>query len=230
MSPFILHIETSGPSCSIALSKGEELIACTMNPSGDHNAVLALQIQNLLSDQDLKLDQLQAIAVNEGPGSYTGLRIGVVMAKSLCFSLHIPLLMVSGLEALANYMRSQQSGMHYFLPLIDARRDEVYFSCYDARLQQLKDPEAAILSQDWLEGLGLSDSPFAVSGSGAEKWQRCIPESKALILYHQLEARDLISPALRLYENKVHASVMDAKPFYLKDPNITKAKEKLISH
>ncbi len=230
MNPRILHIETSGPNCSVALSEGEHCLAFTLDSCGDHNKVLALQIQTLLRDQNIGLEALQAISVNEGPGSYTGLRIGVVMAKSLCYSMKLPLLMVSGLKALASYMHEQKTGKAHFLALIDARRDEVYFSCYNEMLDLEKGPLAAILDPEWLQSLGISESELAVSGSGADKWLRCLPNSKAQVLSHTTDARDLILPALRSYQKNKFQSVEEAIPFYLKDPNITQAKEKLISH
>ncbi|HEX5625217.1 MAG TPA: tRNA (adenosine(37)-N6)-threonylcarbamoyltransferase complex dimerization subunit type 1 TsaB, partial [Saprospiraceae bacterium] len=126
MEPWILHIETSTKTTSIALSQGDRIAALAEDVAGDHTRVINDLIRQVLSEAGLRLDQLQAISVNEGPGSYTALRIGVVSAKGMAYALDLPLILVPGLRALAQLARTEKPGYHYYLPMLDARRDEVY--------------------------------------------------------------------------------------------------------
>lgn len=227
MAAILLHIETSEKKCSIALSKGKELISLREDLSGDHNSVLAPMIKEMMSSNQMTLKDLDAISVNEGPGSFTALRIGLVMAKGLSYALNKPLILISGLKALAWKGLSSFPEKEYYLSLIDARRDEVYYAIYNNRLECMKPPEAAMLSNEWFKSLDIFDSQCVISGSGIKKWSTYIDAAQPAVGVEEITAGDMIELAYEAFVQLDFVSAAEAKPFYLKEPNITKAKEKL---
>lgn len=139
----LLSIETSTRRCSVALSRGAEQIAYRANDDGNHAATLAVYIDELLAvarEQGLRLD---AIVLSEGPGSYTGLRIGTAVAKGLCYGMDIPLLTLPTTRIIAARMEGDER-----IAMIDARRNEVYTATYDAQLRPLTPIEAKILEPE----------------------------------------------------------------------------------
>lgn len=227
MEPEILHIETSEHKCSIALSAGLELIAYREDKSGDHNQVLALMIREMMKTEQRSLKELSAISVNEGPGSFTSLRIGLVMAKGLSFALNLPLILIPGLKALASNGLNAFPGKEFYLSLIDARRDEVYYALYGKKLEIIKPAEAALLSDEWFNSLNILDNQCVATGSGLKKWSEFIATAKPIFGIEEISAADLIGLAYEDYRQENFVSAAEARPFYLKEPNITIAKEKL---
>lgn len=227
MKPWLIHLETSGHSCSVALSEADALVEFVWDDSGDHNAVLALCIKNILMRNSLHFKDLSAISVNIGPGSYTALRIGVVMAKTLSHINHLPLLAIMGLDSLAFMSRLHFPDASHHLPMIDARRNDVYVAEYDQLGQRQQDVEFIQLDQRWLKTWSGMEYQLAISGSGSEKWKRIFPESPVRILDNPLDARMLIPIAWEKYQNAEFSDAETLLPFYLKDPNITVAKKKL---
>jgi tRNA threonylcarbamoyladenosine biosynthesis protein TsaB len=136
----ILNIETGGPTCSVCLSKGGRLIKEIKEEIPNrHAAILTCLIQQLLAETAHSLNQIDAIAVSSGPGSYTGLRIGTAVAKGLCYTIDKPLIGVSSLQSLAWNMKqkTQMETIAFFVPLIQARKDAVYFSIYNTMLEEV---------------------------------------------------------------------------------------------
>ncbi len=229
MEPWILHIESSTRTTSIALSQGERLAAQAEDATGDHTRVINDLIRQVLSETGLRIGQLQAISVNEGPGSYTALRIGVVSAKGMAYALDLPLILVPGLKALAVLARMEKPEYHYYMPMLDARRDEVYLAVYDTHLNEIKAPQPALLNGGLKARLGLDDATWMLCGPGAAKWDNFIPDWNPDRLVLEPSAKGLVPLAWALFQAEQFTPVADAKPFYLKEPNITTPKEKLIT-
>ena len=145
----ILLIETATKSCSVALALNDKIIACKeeVNEKYSHAEQLNTFILNLFQGQKLDLQNIDAIAVSKGPGSYTGLRIGISTAKGLCYSLDKPLISISTLRSMA-YGVAQKETADLYCPMIDARRMEVYNAFYDTSNNEVRAINADIINED----------------------------------------------------------------------------------
>ena len=170
---YILHIETATANCSLALSKGKTLLEChDMTEGMNHTALLAPAIDLVLKKFSLKPGDLSAISVSAGPGSYTGLRVGSSTAKAMAYSLDIPLLAIPTLYSLAKAFFSIHPEARFVIPMLDARRLEVYTALYDVELNELQPPYSAILdSPGFMGNLPSAKTIYAV-GDGAGKIER----------------------------------------------------------
>ncbi len=229
MGPYILHIETSTKICSVALSDGMECIAVAEDSNGDHTLVLNDLIRAVMTKANIKLKQLHAISVNEGPGSYTALRIGVVTAKGISYALDKPLILVSGLKMIARAARDLMPGFQYYVSMIDARRDEVYMAVYNEDLVQSRPPEAVILNNELLSSLGLTNNQCVITGNGALKWGQYIDNWQPKLVNLNISAIQMIPLAYEQFEANDFTKTELAIPFYLKLPNITTPNEKFIT-
>jgi len=166
--PYILNIETSGKNCSVALAKGNKLIMLKEVQSEQfvHAEQLHVLIHKTLTESSLSPSDLNCVAVAAGPGSYTGLRIGVASAKGLAYALELPLIGVSSLMVLANAAR-KKTNSNYLVPMIDARRMEVYTAIYDHELNEIRPAEPVIVDELFLGNY--LDKEAVVFGDGAEK-------------------------------------------------------------
>lgn len=169
----ILNIETATPVCSIALSDNNQILALReTSEKNSHSQVVAVFIDEMLKDCGLKPADLDAVAVSKGPGSYTGLRIGVSTAKGICYALGKPLISVGTLKAMALGMAQKFNNPGnlpvLFAPMIDARRMEVYTALYDQNLMVVKEVYAAIVDNDTFSDL-IGSHIICFAGDGAEK-------------------------------------------------------------
>ncbi len=232
---YILHIETSGDSCSVAVSKGKELLNSLENEEKQgHAAILTSLIAEVLRISNITINDLAAIAVSKGPGSYTGLRIGVSTAKGLCFAQDLPLIAVNTLESIAKgILESERSNMEYlgfsdsdFLCIMtDARRMEVYTALFNARGEIVKETEAVILDKS-MHSRVMENSMVFFAGSGAEKASTIIKNPNAVFLYgFKAQASGMVSTAFEYFENKKFENTAYFEPFYLKDFIATKPKK-----
>jgi tRNA threonylcarbamoyladenosine biosynthesis protein TsaB len=163
----LLHINTALPHAYVALSDDDRILGvreCTEQK--EHSAFLQPAIQVLLEQAPVGMDKVAAVTVINGPGSYTGLRVGLSAAKGLCYALNIPLICLSTLEWLAWPFRSAGAGC--IAAVIDARRKEVFTAAYDAGMQTVLSPMAMILDDDSYSGL-LEDNPVMFTGDGTAK-------------------------------------------------------------
>lgn len=172
--PSILHIESATPICSVALSKGDQLIDLKeIDKFNSHSEVLTLFVDELLNTNGLKYKDLDAIAVSNGPGSYTGLRIGVSAAKGICYGVDIPLISISSLKILANKIVFDG----YIISTMDARRDEVYSCIYDSKLNIIEDEKPQIINaKSFLEYA--DNKRVLIIGDGQEKCKNLIDINK----------------------------------------------------
>lgn len=214
----ILLLETATPVCSVALSRDGQLISSReVNEANVHASKLTLFIEAVMKEARVKYRDLNAVAVSKGPGSYTGLRIGVSTAKGLCFALGIPLIAVDTLEAMATgYLQSaaeEKDGLR-LCPMIDARRMEVYMAVFSADLDILEPVQARILD----EGTFAEYPRIVLFGDGAEKCRAMYADHPNIrIEQFPNSARYLNTPAFRKFEEKEFEDVAYFEPFYLKD-------------
>ncbi|MBP6460210.1 MAG: tRNA (adenosine(37)-N6)-threonylcarbamoyltransferase complex dimerization subunit type 1 TsaB [Crocinitomicaceae bacterium] len=212
---YILHIETSTKVCSIALSKNGELVQLKeINEDGYvHGEMITLFIQDVVGREQLEMKQLAAISVASGPGSYTGLRIGVSTAKGLCYALGIPLIAIDSLVCLQQIAQSKYPNQS-ILAMIDARRMEVFSTLFDANGNIVKP-----LSADVLEDNSYVDyEPFVVIGDGSakmkESWGDRTITIDALLLS---SAVGQVQMAYTKFNKQEFEDVAYFEPFYLKD-------------
>jgi len=166
----ILHIETATQVCSAALSRDGILMAeAVAEAEMSHASTLMPLIDGLFKKQNVLKKDLSAVSVSSGPGSYTGLRIGVSTAKGICYSLGIPLIAVGSLHSAASGMKgvSNATGTDLLIPLIDARRMEAFAAIFDASLHELRGPHPWILDHSSLDEF--SDKKIFLAGTGADK-------------------------------------------------------------
>ncbi len=228
----ILNIETATPICSVAIGEDGKMIAEANSESEGqqtHAATLTLLIEECLVTIGKTLNDLDAIAVSFGPGSYTGLRIGLSTAKGICYTLEKPLIAVSTLEALANITQQRFPNENaMYCPMIDARRMEVYTAIFDANGQEIKAVQPLVVENENFFETYFSDNQTVVfSGNGAAKCQSIITDPKAHFVTQENTAIGMLTIAERLYNQKVFEDVAYSSPFYLKSPNITKSKKGL---
>ena len=211
----ILNIETATKNCSIALAKDGKTIAireiATQNFS--HAEKLHVFIEELFSETNLKLQDLSAIAVSQGPGSYTGLRIGVSAAKGLCYALSIPLIAVDTLELIARKINIE-SGI--IVPMIDARRMEVFCAFFDNKYNKIRETKAEIIDETSYQDIS---ETLHLIGDGAMKFKDVLTAAK-FQYYPEIEFPSATEMALVSYgkfQNKQFEDVAYFEPFYLKD-------------
>ncbi len=223
---YILNIETATKNCSVSVSKNGSLLSLRELNNGaySHAEVLHSFIKEVLGEASLAPSDLDAIAVSKGPGSYTGLRIGVSAAKGLCFSLKIPLISIDTLASLAHNV-VPQSGV--IVPLLDARRMEVYSSVFDADYSQVRAINAEIIDQDsFLEYLERGSVYFV--GDGAEKCKAVIQHSNAFFVDGIFpSAKEMCDLAYEKYKKNDIEDVAYFEPFYLKDFLVVPQKKKI---
>lgn len=218
---YILHIETATKICSVALSRDGESLAVKESDGSDytHGEELTLFIQEVVQRAGLNLNQLNAISISSGPGSYTGLRIGAACVKGLCYALNIPLIAIDSLQALALLKRN--SGLN-LAPVIDARRMEVYNAIFTSELDCLKETSADVIDENSYRNY----EPLLVFGDGAEKLQD-IWKGRNIIfdLNSKSSALGQIELALQKYQAQDFVDLAYWEPFYLKDFLIQKSKK-----
>ncbi len=229
----ILNIETSGSPCSVALTAESMVLRHIENfESRNHAALLSGMIKDcldFLSEKEIKLD---AIAVSMGPGSYTGLRIGLSEAKGLAYALDIPLIGVSTLKLLATevmFSGHEITEDTIFVPMVDARRMEVYTAAYDLALNAMLPPGPMILDQDSYKAILELGRPTLFFGSGSEKAKSLITAPNALFI-DGIEplATDMMALADLAYSRREFIDLAYSTPEYLKDFQATRPKNKVI--
>ena len=216
---FILHIETSTTVCSVALSGNGQCLYFKMNDEGmNHAALLSTYIAEALEVLKPLALKPDAIAVSSGPGSYTGLRIGVSTAKGLCYGYEIPLIAVStlGLMTIAA-LKVVTDTSALFCPMIDARRMEVYAAFYDNHLQLKREIQADIIDENSYTEI-LSQQPVYFFGNGAGKCKNALSHSNAHFIDNIVPlACDMIDPAENSFIANEFVDVAYFEPFYLKE-------------
>lgn len=214
----ILTIETATNLCAAALSEnGQVIISRESDEDKSHARLLAGFVDELLNDYPQAREKLQAVAVSEGPGSYTGLRIGVSTAKGLAYALNIPLLAISTLQAMAWHAAKEKEHEGLYVPMIDARRMEVYTATYNRANECLQNTRALILDEESFRDT-LDQQPHIFLGNGAEKASQVIQHPHAQFVPHaQPSVHGMAHLAEKDFQNKAFKDVAYFEPFYLKN-------------
>lgn len=225
----ILNIETSTNVGSVSLSRdGHTWIMREERESGDHAGQLTLFIEEILAAAGHRMQDLDAVALSAGPGSYTGLRIGVSVAKGICYTLQKPLIAVNTLQAMAYGLLLQQRVQEndIIVALQDARRMDAYAAVYNKRLETLKPSFFLTLEPNSFLELLPEGGKIWVCGNAATKWQSLVADER--ICFSEVLApssRFLESLAAQAFEKGNFEDLAYYEPFYLKPPNVTKPKK-----
>lgn len=231
----ILCIETGTDICSVGIARDGELMSLRESDQGrDHAKQVAVFVDELLRETGVKSDELDAVAVGMGPGSYTGLRIGVSFAKGLCYGLDIPLLAVGSLEALTDVaIKDYEAGIiqvegwdeALLCPMVDARRMEVYTQIFNSRCVAQSEVSAEIITEDSFSQWR-AKGKLVIFGNGAAKCQEMLPD--AIYIDVAPSARGLTRIAHQLFEAGKTEDIAYFEPFYLKDFVVIPSKKKLL--
>ena len=227
----ILNIETSGKICSVAISKDGAIEYQLEDHEGmRHAEVLAPFVEKCMEELKRKEDKLDAVAVSIGPGSYTGLRIGLSLAKGVAFSRDIPLIGVSTLQILAvkaMFRSFDFTGEELLVPMIDARRMEVFTGVYDFALNEVETPGPKILDEDsWKELLETKKMIFI--GDGSDKAKEVIKSPNAVWIPGLVPvARDMLALSEKYYREGKLIDIAYSTPEYLKEYQTTTPKKKI---
>ncbi len=211
----ILCIETATTNCSVTLSTNGSVIALREDDSKgySHAELLHVFIEDVLRAAGMEKEDLDAIAVSKGPGSYTGLRIGVSAAKGLCFALDLPLISVSTLEVLASKVDSK--GL--IVPMLDARRMEVYSAVFTSEKEKIRETVAEILTEESYKEY-LDEGRVTFIGSGVDKFEAICDHPNAVFLKDEFpSAKEMAPLAMAKYKISDTEDVAYFEPYYLKD-------------
>jgi tRNA threonylcarbamoyladenosine biosynthesis protein TsaB len=229
----ILGIETATKMCSVAITKDGVLLSIR-EQSGDysHSEKLNQFIAEVCEEAKVKLEELDAVAVSKGPGSYTGLRIGVSAAKGLCYGLDKPLIAVDTLKAMVvgvtgSLPIGEGWGGALFCPMIDARRMEVYTAIFDEKLNEVESVSAKIIDEHSFQEL-LQNNNIIFFGDGAEKCKQALGANKNAVFIDKVEpsAQYINQLALTKFKQGIFEDVAYFEPYYLKDFLATTPKKK----
>jgi len=231
----ILNLETSTQVCSACLSRGSEIIGWKEDTEGrNHAKLLTLFIDEILRESDIKPEELDAIAVSKGPGSYTGLRIGVSAAKGMAFALSIPLISINTLKMMASgYVQENESlsaDKNILLcPMIDARRMEVYSALYTPQLIEYRKVEAEIIDENSYKDI-IKENRIIIIGDGATKCSEYLKSPKIKIDTSFIVSSKYMAPLSALkYKEKQFEDLAYFEPFYLKDFVTTVSKKNFLT-
>jgi tRNA threonylcarbamoyladenosine biosynthesis protein TsaB len=214
----LLAIETSTEICSVALSKDRECVAVVEdNRENSHAEKILLFVEQVLKQSGLKINELDAVCISEGPGSYTGLRIGTSSAKGLCDALDIPLIAVSTLQSMAWGAREQYPDYKQYCPMIDARRMEVYAAVYNQYLEPIENTTNVILEENAYSDF-LSENKVVFSGNGIPKAVPILSKNaNAVFCNTKTSARYLLALGYKKFIEQDFADIAYFEPFYLKE-------------
>lgn len=220
---YILNIETATKNCSVSLAKEGKTILCKeiAEEGYSHAERLHVFIEDLVHEAGIHFKDIQAIAVSQGPGSYTGLRIGVSAAKGLCYALNVPLIAVDTLQVLASQVQVEDG---LIIPMIDARRMEVYSAIFDVKFEKIRETQAEVITENSFETI--SETVYFV-GDCADKCKSVITKSNFIFLeeikYPSATAMSILS--FSKFQNKDFEDLAYFEPYYLKDFMITPSKK-----
>lgn len=211
----ILNIDTAVDVASICLAKDGEVLSIARNESQkDHASWLHIAIKEIFEKDNLELGSVDAIAVTGGPGSYTGLRIGMATAKGICYALDKPLISLNTLLVMASAANKENTDL--LCPMIDARRMEVFTAIYTKELQIVKDPAAITLNEKSFDEYLLKNS-ICFFGNGSKKFRKINNNEKAIFKDLKADASSMTSLSEKKFAEKGFADLAYAEPLYLKE-------------
>ena len=224
---FILSIETSTSTCSVAIHNSGKLIAHQVHQAEkSHSSLLPSIVEELLKDANLSLETLEGIAVSGGPGSYTGLRIGVTTAKGICYALSIPLISVGTLDVMIEAVINKFGGDHYLCPMLDARRMEVYTKVVNQDLKEIWSLQPKVLEE---RSFSEFTKPTYLFGNGMPKFRE-ISKQENLILIDDIfpDAANMGRISFKKYQSSSFEEIAYFEPNYLKEWRTTVQKKQLL--
>jgi len=217
---YLLNIHTTSEKAIVNLCAEDKLLETSVhNNSKEHASFLHTAIHHILQHNDLLPTQLNAVGVTGGPGSYTGIRIGLATAKGLCFALKIPLLIFNTLELMAfSAIENTGDKNAWYCPMIDARRMEVFTAVYDAQLNAVMEPSAMVLEENSFTGLPAT-KPVYFFGNGAEKFKSLIKNQSSPYSFPDVNVTSdaLASFSWNKFKKNQFENLMTAKPVYIKE-------------
>lgn len=225
----LILIETSTELCSTAMASDGKIVSYRESDTPrSHASMTAVFADEMLKETGLNVRDCSAVCVSMGPGSYTGLRVGVSTAKGLCFGAGIPLIAVGTLDTLVWQAIGTvlPEGCRYIVPMIDARRMEVYTAIFSPDGKQLTETEARIIDADSF-GQQLAEGPVLFIGDAAEKCRTAITHPNAHFIQCCPKASSMLIPAMMEYKEKRFKDVAYFEPFYLKNFVATVSRKKL---
>ena len=213
--PIILNIETATKNCSVAIAKDGKTIVCKelATENFSHAEKLHVFIEQILAESNVRFSELNAIAVSQGPGSYTGLRIGVSSAKGFSYALNIPLIAVDTLQLLAKQINIDKG---IILPMIDARRMEVFSAMYDSNYNQIRATQAEIIDESSYKEIS---ETIHLVGDGIGKFTNTLTDEK-FVFHNEVvypSANEMSALSFEKFQNADFVDVAYFEPFYLKD-------------
>jgi tRNA threonylcarbamoyladenosine biosynthesis protein TsaB len=231
--PLLLNIDTATEHASVCLSKDDDILGLIESTEQkNHASFVQPAIEKLFKDYGQTLKDIDAVAVTAGPGSYTGLRVGLASAKGICYALDKPLILKNTLEVMAesivSYYRTANQPINpnsVLCPMIDARRMEVFTAMYNSSLQELTPPHALILDTPYFDDL-LKNTPVIFCGSGHNKLKSIISSPSASFCDVQHNAIDLATLATISFMNRQFADLAYCEPLYVKEFFSVAAKNK----
>lgn len=215
MAKYLLAIESSTSICSVALALNGKVLSKRETDEGlNHASLLTVYIDELFREHEISASMLCSIAVSKGPGSYTGLRIGVSTAKGICYAAGIPLIGITAIEAMA---LSLKGNADIIIPTIDAGRMEVYCAVYDGAGNEIEPIEARTITEDSFSRYS-NRSRIILAGTGAAKFSDMLSGDRRVEVRSDVlpSADKLIKPAYKAFEQKMFEDVAYFEPFYLK--------------
>ncbi len=220
---YLLHIESATDVCSVALSDDETLLTINEKKNSlKHSEIISLQIKDVIDRAGISINELSAVSLSEGPGSYTSLRVGMSAAKAICYANNNPLIGVNTLESLA-FASNENKGEKYLLcPMIDARRMEVYASLFYPDMQPIFENKPIILNNKSFSEYFDQGYKIVFSGNGADKSRELYQDLNTEYSNIVCTAKSLVKIAFNKYLKKDFEDIAYFSPNYVKPPNITK--------
>ena len=223
----LLCIETSGKNCSVALFEGLQLVSIreVHTEQFSHSENLHVFIEQVLKESNLQPKAIKAIAISAGPGSYTGLRIGVATAKGLCYGWDIPLIALPTLRILAEQVSYEFTNIEYIIPMIDARRMEVFTAVYSHDFSPILGERAEILTESTFDTY-LNKGKTIFLGDGITKFQAICKHKNAYFWENKFpSAKQMGRLALEKYQAQAFEDIAYFEPFYLKEVYLVKSEK-----
>ena len=211
----ILNIDTAIDTASVCLAKDAEVLSIVKNEKQkDHAAWLHLAIKEIFEKSSLELKMIDATAVTGGPGSYTGLRIGMTTVKGICYALAKPMIILNTLQVMGNAAKNENADL--LCPMIDARRMEVFTAMYSKDLQTIKEPAAITLNEKSFEE-ELANHSICFFGNGSDKFRSIKKNENAFFSSIDTDASHMVSLSADKFRQKEFADLAYAEPLYLKE-------------
>lgn len=215
---YILNIHTATETAIINIIKNGKILGTfTNNDTKQHASFLHTAIRELLQTHEVDIKKLSAVGVSAGPGSYTGIRVGLSTAKGLCYALHIPLITFNSLELMALSATAASGDTEaLYCPMIDARRMEVYAALYDYNLLEIASPSAMVVDENSFADI-MHSKKIYFTGSGIDKFKTITKNINSVFINCPISSESLCSVSWKKYYKKEFENIPYAQPLYIKD-------------